>query len=167
MDRSTKPSISSAADGPVTLDFKRESSLDDRWVFNEPLAHIDDASLYQYRYRVYSSEPGQWTESEPAPYDEGLRLHAAAERFHNSPYGRPWSAADPGFVADAEGDFAWTFLHQSSVSPTRQVDGAALYEYRHRDQCPNLGRWTSRDPVAYVEGTNRFEYILDCVIERP
>jgi RHS repeat-associated protein len=35
----------------------------------------------------------------------------------------------------------------------------ALYTVRHRTYAPSLGRWLSRDPAGYVDGSNLYEYV--------
>jgi RHS repeat-associated protein len=48
-----------------------------------------------------------------------------------------------------------------SVNHDRTVAGAmaGLYHVRHRVYDPELGRWTRRDPLGYVDGMSLFEYV--------
>jgi RHS repeat-associated protein len=48
-----------------------------------------------------------------------------------------------------------------SVNNDRTVSGAmaGLYHVRHRVYDPELGRWTRRDPLGYVDGENLFQYV--------
>jgi RHS repeat-associated protein len=48
-----------------------------------------------------------------------------------------------------------------SVNNDRTVSGAmaGLYHVRHRVYDPELGRWTRRDPLGYVDGLNPNEYV--------
>ena len=48
-----------------------------------------------------------------------------------------------------------------SVNNDRTVSGtmAGLYHVRHRVYDPELGRWTRRDPIGYVDGRNLQEYV--------
>jgi RHS repeat-associated protein len=47
-----------------------------------------------------------------------------------------------------------------SVNNDRTVSGtmAGLYHVRHRVYDPELGRWTRRDPIGYVDGVGLYEY---------
>jgi len=51
--------------------------------------------------------------------------------------------------------FGWTHLHQGG----RLDLAAGLYDFRHRDYAPFLGRWTENDPSGYINGVNLYQYI--------
>jgi len=42
---------------------------------------------------------------------------------------------------------------------------AGLYHVRHRAYDPELGRWTRRDPIGYVDGMGLYEYVNSSAID--
>src|SRR5690606_13918568 len=43
--------------------------------------------------------------------------------------------------------------------PTFEGAGRHLYHVRHRIYVADVGRWTRRDPIGYVEGMSLYEYV--------
>ena len=93
----------------------------------------------------YALDDGEWMSSVP---QDGP--------FQYDPYGE-CASSDEMWRTDAEGDFAWSYMHRAAAPE----EIAPEYQYRLRDFCADLGRWKSQEPADYVEGRNRFEYVLN------
>lgn len=78
---------------------------------------------------------------------------AVVERYQYDPYGS-FDVLDAEFSADSDGvsDVGWVYFHQGG----RYDVSTELYNFRHRDYSPTLGRWVQPDPARYVDGLNLF-----------
>jgi RHS repeat-associated protein len=74
---------------------------------------------------------------------------AVVERYVYDPYGAVtvlnanWAARAGNASA-----YEWRYLHQGG----RYEAYVGLYEFRHRDYRPSLGRWLQRDPLGFAAG---------------
>jgi RHS repeat-associated protein len=75
------------------------------------------------------------------------------ERYAYDPYGKP-SVLAPDFSPRGSSLFGWVYLHQGGRFDTT----TGLFNFRHRDYSPTLGRWMETDPLGYVDGANRYAY---------
>jgi len=90
---------------------------------------------------------------------------AFAERWMYDAYGNPilWLPGPDGLYGTADDTYQLTGV--SPVGNVRLFTGrewdrdATLYFYRARFQSPVLGRFTSRDPLAYLGGPNLYAYV--------
>jgi RHS repeat-associated protein len=74
------------------------------------------------------------------------------ERYVYDPYGRA-TVVDPNtWMAIGASQFNWVYLHQGG----RYDNATGLYQFRHRDYSPTLGRWMQQDPLGYVNGLNLY-----------
>jgi RHS repeat-associated protein len=78
------------------------------------------------------------------------------ERYAYSPYGER-TVLDADFSADADGlsDVSNALGHQGLYLDAE----SALYYNRNRYYSPTLGRFTTRDPLGYVDGMSVYEYV--------
>lgn len=76
------------------------------------------------------------------------------ERYAYSAYGVPT-------IADATGTVLTSSAYDNRYTYTgREWDeDLELYHYRARMYDPELGRFCGRDPIGYVDGTNRYHYV--------
>jgi RHS repeat-associated protein len=80
---------------------------------------------------------------------------AVAERYEYDPYGTV-SILAPNWTSLASSNFAWVYLHQGG----RLDFATGLYQFRHRDYSPTLGRWMQQDPLGYrASGPNLYQYV--------
>jgi RHS repeat-associated protein len=95
---------------------------------------------------------------------------AVVERYAYDPYGRftDRSGQMAGVLAPdwswrGSSSYGWVYLHQGG-----RYDGAAgLYDFRHREDSPTLGRWVSQDPLGFAAGgTNLYSYLNDGPVNR-
>jgi RHS repeat-associated protein len=76
------------------------------------------------------------------------------ERQVLNPYGKAKSYT-ANFQPKWSTSFGWNIAHQGG-----RVDaGTNLTHFRHRWLHTTLGRWTSRDPMGYVDGASLFGYV--------
>jgi RHS repeat-associated protein len=81
-----------------------------------------------------------------------------AERYAYDPYGNvtvysdDWSTVVTTWAASKKNNIRYCGYFFD--------DESGLFHVRHRYYHPTLGRWTSRDPVAYVGGNNLYEYVM-------
>jgi RHS repeat-associated protein len=77
------------------------------------------------------------------------------ERYAYDPYGQV-TVLDADWSTDADGvsDVDNTLGHQGLHLDTE----SALYYNRNRYYSPSLGRFTTRDPLGYVDGMNGYQY---------
>jgi RHS repeat-associated protein len=79
---------------------------------------------------------------------------SVVERYLYDPYGR-FDVKDASWGTRAGSSYAWVYLHQGG-----RWDGTSgLYAFRRRDESPNLMRWTTVDPIGFVDGINLFSYV--------
>ncbi len=75
------------------------------------------------------------------------------ERYAYDPYGKA-TVLDPvtwmvrGAGQYGTSSYGWVYLHQGG----RYDTATGLYNFRHRDYSPTLGRWTEEDPIGYNGG---------------
>jgi RHS repeat-associated protein len=92
------------------------------------------------------------------------------ERYSYDPYGRVTvrngaenvdadTAGDPATEWDADPDNASDVDNRLLYCGYRFDSETGLYHVRHRYLHPTLGRWTTRDPLGYVDGMGLYEYV--------
>jgi RHS repeat-associated protein len=101
--------------------------------------------------RLYAQQDANWNVT-------GLvdTTGAVQERFIYDPYGKPTdasgqnvSALNPNWTTETGGDsYGWVYLHQGG----RYDALTGLYNFRHRDYSPTLGRWIEEDPLNLLAG---------------
>jgi RHS repeat-associated protein len=81
---------------------------------------------------------------------------AVQERYVYDPFGQV-TALDAVWNVRAGGSqYSWVYLHQGG----RFEALVGLYNFRHRDYSPTLGRWLQQDPVVYEAGdANLYGYV--------
>jgi len=79
---------------------------------------------------------------------------AVQERYGYEAFGMP-RYLDANFVIKVSGDYEWETL----FAGYRYDHESGLYQVRYRYLHPRLGRWLSRDPLAYVDGLNLYAYV--------
>jgi RHS repeat-associated protein len=86
------------------------------------------------------------------------------ERYHYSPYGT-LTILDPDFSNDADGQ---SDILNAVMYAGRYLDvETGLYQYRNRYYHVQLGRFTTRDPIAYEpNGLNLYEYASSMPLTR-
>jgi len=80
---------------------------------------------------------------------------AIVERTWYEPYGQPTNRRE----SDDDETTASHFGNPMLFCGYRYDDETELYHVRNRYQHPTLGRWISRDPIGYGDGTNLYEYV--------
>ena len=76
------------------------------------------------------------------------------ERFDYDPYGKR-GVLNADWTPDGDGasDVAFAHGHQG----LKYDEAAGLYDSRLRPYDPELGRFTSQDPVGYLDGMSRYQ----------
>lgn len=69
-----------------------------------------------------------------------------------------------GNIADQSGELAGQFEYKYSTKPLDEITG--LYYYIFRDYSPELGRWTSKDPIEEAGGWNLYGYVGNGPVNR-
>jgi RHS repeat-associated protein len=82
------------------------------------------------------------------------------QRFVYDPYGKP-SFYDVTWNPSGNG-YSWVYLHQGG----RYDSTSGLYNFRHRDYSPTLGRWMQQDPQKYQAGMDLYLYEADSPANR-
>jgi RHS repeat-associated protein len=111
-----------------------------------------------------------------ADYDHDGDVDAADNTAFNAEYGGTASAkADINFDGGVNGDDNLTWLAQYGAEQTHNrklyagyewdpalaagTADAGVYHVRHRVLLSELGRWSRRDPIGYVDGTSLMDYV--------
>ncbi len=76
------------------------------------------------------------------------------ERYGYDPYGMR-TVLDANWTADADGESDVGFVH--GHQGLRFDPATGLYDSRLRPYDPALGRFTSQDPLGYIDGANRYQ----------
>ncbi|HEY7091450.1 MAG TPA: RHS repeat-associated core domain-containing protein [Tepidisphaeraceae bacterium] len=76
------------------------------------------------------------------------------QRFIYDPYGSV-TVLDSSWASTSDG-YEWLYLHQGG----RLEVNSGLYNFRHRDYSPTLGRWVQQDYAeGYADGGNLYQYL--------
>jgi len=79
----------------------------------------------------------------------------ALERYNYDPYGTPTIMNGSFSRAITASAYGWQYLHQGG----RYDSGTGLYHFRNRELRAADGRWLQADPLGYVDGMNRYEFV--------
>jgi RHS repeat-associated protein len=69
------------------------------------------------------------------------------ERYDYDPYGQA-TVLSPAWATLGGSTYGWVYLHQGG----RYDSTTGLYNFRHRDYSPTLGRWVQQDPLGFGAG---------------
>src|SRR5205807_2435203 len=92
--------------------------------------------------RLYVQQDANWNST--AVFDTSGNVQ---ERYIYDPYG-VFSVLSPTWATLSGTAFAWNYLHQGG----RFDSVTGLYNFRHRDYSPALGRWEQPDPLEHQAG---------------
>jgi len=116
------------------------------WANSEPSADVDqsggvDGGDVELFYTLWANSANQeYYETQPGA------CQTTSIRFGYAGYVRDASVNDGGDVS--------TFGERNYTGAM-----ARIYHVRHRAYDPELGRWTRRDPIGYVDGMALYEYV--------
>jgi RHS repeat-associated protein len=75
------------------------------------------------------------------------------ERYVYDPYGQRTVLDPVSWQALNGSQFGWVYLYQGG----RLDQATGLYDFRHREYSPTLGRWMQQDPTMFMDGMNVYE----------
>ena len=70
-----------------------------------------------------------------------------------------WGAAQPAGRISVGSGGTDNIIGYAGYIFNAEIHGGGLYTVRHRHYSPELGRWTTRDPIGYVDGMSLYEYV--------
>jgi RHS repeat-associated protein len=76
------------------------------------------------------------------------------ERYIYDPYGQ-FTVLTPDWAVRGTSAHGWIYLHQGG----RYDYASGLYDFRHREYSPTLGRWMQQDPLGNSAGMDLYEYV--------
>ncbi|MGC8561319.1 MAG: RHS repeat-associated core domain-containing protein [Phycisphaerae bacterium] len=105
--------------------------------------------------RLYFTQDADWNTTAVIGYDSTTQTWGVVQRYVYSPYGSitvlnsDWSTPAAGTQPLVDN------LYQGMTLDA--VTG--LYDDRFRNYSPTLGRWTSQDPLGYINGANTYQFL--------
>src|SRR5262249_31939679 len=102
--------------------------------------------------RLYAQQDANWNVT--ALIDTSGTVQ---ERYIYDPDGAV-TILDPNWNVRSSSSFGWIYLHQGG----RYDTNTGLYNFRHRDYSPALGRWISQDPLGFATSeVNLYRYVVN------
>ncbi len=111
--------------------------------------------VIQPNSRLYFTQDANWDTTAVVGYDSTAQTWGVVQRYVYSPYGNitvlnaDWSTPPAGTQPLVNN------LYQGMTLDA--VTG--LYYERLRNYSPTLGRWTSQDPLGYINGANTYQFV--------
>jgi RHS repeat-associated protein len=82
-------------------------------------------------------------------------MSTVRERYVYDPYAQATVLDPNSWATRVTSLFGWLYLHEGG----RLDSISGLYNFRHRDYSPPLGRWMQEDPLGYEAGDNLYDYL--------
>ncbi len=115
------------------------------------------------RDQTVTNESGSTTQRIYVIHDANFNVTAITdatgqiiERYAYDAYGKfTILNADGTTKATQTTALGWNYLHQGGRYDTT----TGLYNFRNRDYNPDTQRWMQQDPLGYIDGANRYQYV--------
>jgi RHS repeat-associated protein len=102
--------------------------------------------------RLYATQDANWNTTSLVDTSGNV-----VERYTYDPYGKA-SVLDGGWNPRSSSSYDNRYLFQGGRYDTQ----SGLYNYRHRDLSPTLGRWLENDPLGFRAGdSNLYRYVTN------
>ena len=111
------------------------------------------AGAIQPDLRIYTTNDANYNVTSLVTYNAVTQTWGVSERFVYSPYGSVL-VFDASFTSIPD-TFNWQYMYQGG----RFDSATGLYHFGARNYSPSLGIWISQDPLQYVNGANRYQFV--------
>ncbi len=103
--------------------------------------------------RIYTQFDANYNVTALIGYNASTNTWGVVQRYVYTPYGVA-TVLDANWNPTTD-QFTWQYMHQGG----RLDPITGLYDFRNRDYSPTLGNWIEQDPMGYINGASRYQFV--------